>query len=240
MDFRLPGRSEVYTVECLVRTGRSHLCLFALDDFESLEPPVEEGTNFEQPVQVNFKRNFIKFGGKDIPLYRIDGMPCVVPEIVSGTSLASGASGATAAAAVHAGSEEQASWEFVHRILAHASPDYCERTVRKASGLPKSLAKSSRPCPECALGKMKAPRKGQGELSTGLPKPSGPGQQFSSDIFGPVFGSWTERRALFYYALVRVLRMGCSLVHGFEGSSWQNAGEHDSRSASGRQSARKC
>jgi transposase InsO family protein len=185
MDFRLPGRSEVYTVECLVRTGRSHLCLFALDDFESLEPPVEEGTNFEQPVQVNFKRNFIKFGGKDIPLYRIDGMPCVVPEIVSGTSLASGASGATAAAAVHAGSEEQASWEFVHRILAHASPDYCERTVRKASGLPKSLAKSSRPCPECALGKMKAPRKGQGELSTGLPKPSGPGQQFSSDIFGP-------------------------------------------------------
>ncbi len=51
MDFRLPGRSEVYTVECLM----SHLCLFALDYFELLEPPVEEGTNFKQPVQVNFK-----------------------------------------------------------------------------------------------------------------------------------------------------------------------------------------
>jgi hypothetical protein len=81
--------------------------------------------------------------------------------------------------------EHRANWEYVHRLLAHASAGYCERTVEKAKGLPRFLEKPSKPCPECALGKMKAPRRGQGELSTGLPEAIKPGQQFNSDIFGP-------------------------------------------------------
>jgi hypothetical protein len=58
MDFKLHGRDEVYTVECLLRPGRSHMCLFALDDFECLEPP-EGGDDPEQAVQVQFKKNYI-------------------------------------------------------------------------------------------------------------------------------------------------------------------------------------
>ncbi len=81
--------------------------------------------------------------------------------------------------------EHCANWEYLHRLLAHASAGYCEHTVEKAKGLQQFLEKPSKPCPECALGKMKAPRRGQGELSTGLPEAIKPGQQFNSDIFGP-------------------------------------------------------
>ena len=185
MDFKLHGRDEVYTVECLLRPGRSHMCLFALDDFECLEPP-EGGDDPEQAVQVQFKKNYIRFGKKDIPLFRIDGMPMVIPEIVSeSNSSVRGSRVRVAAVAGCRHEEHRANWEYVHRILGHASPGYCERTVEKATGLPRVLEKPTYPCPECALGKMKAPRRGQGELSTGLPKATKPGQQFNSDIFGP-------------------------------------------------------
>lgn len=70
-------------------------------------------------------------------------------------------------------------------MLAHTNSKYCERTAKKKKGLPTVLEQPTRPCPECALGKMKAPRKGQGELSTGLPEATQPGQQFNTDIFGP-------------------------------------------------------
>ena len=66
------------------------MCLFALDNFESLEPLERLGSSSEQPVQVMFKQNYIKFGSKGVPLQQIDGMPCVVPEILSGVNLASG------------------------------------------------------------------------------------------------------------------------------------------------------
>jgi hypothetical protein len=162
------------------------MCLFALDDFEALEPP-EGGDDPDVPVQVMFKKNYIRFGKKNIPLFRIDDMPMVIPEIVSGPqSHVRGTGVRVAAAAGMRQDEDRANWEYVHRILAHASAGYCERTVKRATGLPQCLEKPSRPCPECALGKMKAPRRGNGELSTGLPAPSKPGEQFNSDILGPV------------------------------------------------------
>ena len=120
MDFRLEGRDEVYSVECLVRTGWSHMCLFALDDFESLEPPEEEGTDPELPVQVVFRKNYIKFGGKRIPLHWVYGMPVVMPEIVSGSTREGKFPSAKAVAASCGKGEEVASYEYVHRILAHA------------------------------------------------------------------------------------------------------------------------
>ena len=186
LDFKLPGRDEVYTVECLLRPGSSQMCLFALDDFEALEPP-EGGDDPEQAVQVMFKKNYIRFGKKDIPLYRIDGMPMVIPEVVSDVrSKVTGTKVRISAAAKHKHADaDGANWQYVHRILGHASHKYCELTAKRATGLPRKLQKSSRPCPECALGKMKAPSTGQGELSTGLPKATGPGQQYTSDIFGP-------------------------------------------------------
>ena len=190
LDFRLPGRDEVYCVECLVRPGNSDMCLFALDDFEALEPP--EGPSEDHPhqaVQVMFQQNYIRFGKKDIPLFRIGGMPMVIPEVVpastAGTTKVHGSTVRTTTAASLLATEEAANWQYVHRMLAHASKAYCERTAMKAAGLPKVFKQPERPCPECALGKMSAPRKGQGELSTGLPVPTKPGEQFSTDIFGP-------------------------------------------------------
>jgi hypothetical protein len=91
-----------------------------------------------------------------------------------------------AAAAGTQQDKDHGNWEYVHRILAHASAGYCERTVKLATGLPQCLEKPTRPCPECALSKMKAQRRGNGELSTGLPAASKPGKKFNSDIFGPV------------------------------------------------------
>jgi hypothetical protein len=200
LDFKLPGRDEVYTVECLIRPGSSDMCLFALKDFENLEPPEGARDGEKQAVHVMFKQNYIKFGKKNIPLYDIHDMPMIIPEIVSGENF-SGSYGSQvdvghvnnnnsvnnniSAASCSEIAEEKANWQYVHRILAHTSDKYCERTAKKALGLPKLLKKPSRPCCECALGKMKAPRRGQGELSTGLPPPTGPGQQFHSDIFGP-------------------------------------------------------
>ena len=185
MDFTLPGRDEIYTVECLVRPGHSDICLFALDDFEALEPP-EGGDDPEQAVQVMFKKNYIRFGKKEIPLFRIDGMPMIIPEVVSGSnSKVLGSKVRVSAPAGCAETENCANWQYVHRILGHASQRYCERTAQKAVVLPKILKQPPRPCPECALGKMKAPSKGRGELSTGLPEPTGPGMQFSVDTFGP-------------------------------------------------------
>ena len=190
MDFMLPGRDEIYTVECLVRPGRSQMCLFALRDFERLEPP-EGRFDGRQAVQVMFEDDYICFGKVNIPLTRVDDMPMVIPEIVSGSkscvyasSVGTAAGAAAAASCSHA--EELVNWEYVHRVLAHASDGYCERTVKKAKGLPTSLRKPEKPCPECALGKMKAPRRGQGELSTGLPASTKPGEQFHTDIFGPL------------------------------------------------------
>ncbi len=58
----------------------------SLDDFEALEPP-EGGDDPDVPVQVMFKKNYICFGKKNIPLFRIDDMPMVIPEIVSGPQL---------------------------------------------------------------------------------------------------------------------------------------------------------
>jgi hypothetical protein len=194
LDFRLPGRDEVYTVECLIRPGRSDMCLFALKDFENLEPPEGARDCEKQAVHVMFKQNYIKFGKKNIPLYDIHDMPMILPEIVSGENF-SGSSASQvnteyannniSAAACSAKAEENASWQYVHRILAHTSDKYCERTAKKAIGLPKLLKKPSRPCSECALGKMKVPCRGQGELSTGLPEQTKPGEHFNTDIFGP-------------------------------------------------------
>jgi hypothetical protein len=74
-----------------------------------------------------------------------------------------------AAAAGMLQDKDHANWEYVHRILAHASTGYCEQTVKRATGLPQCLEKPVRPCPECALGKMKAQQRGNSKLSTGLP-----------------------------------------------------------------------
>jgi hypothetical protein len=128
---------------------------------------------------VVFQRNYIRFGCKRIPLFRVDGMPVVQPEIISGLSSRQADSCAKVAAANSISSEGSASWEYCHRILAHASHEYCVRTAEKAQGLLEVLGRSQRPCPECLLGKMKAPRRGHGVLSTGLPAAK-PGDQFSA------------------------------------------------------------
>ena len=57
---------------------------------------------------------------------------------------------------------------------------------------------------------MKAPRKGQGILSTGLPKTSGPGQQFSTDVFGlfSVSGLKSEK----YFIMLSCMHSGWGAV----------------------------
>ncbi len=171
LDFKLPGRNEVYTVECLIQPGSSDMCLFALKDFENFEPPEGARVGDQQAVQVMFKKHYIKFGKTDIPLYDLHDMPMIIPEVVTGKYFSGG--GGSQANSVHGNisagvtvlAEENANWQYVHHILAHTSCGYCERMAKKAMGLHQVLKQPSRPCCECALGKMKAPRRGQGELS---------------------------------------------------------------------------
>ncbi len=138
-----------------------------------------------------FKQNYIKFGKTDIPLYDLHDMPMIIPEVVTGEYFSGG--GGSRASSVYGNisvgvtvlAEENANWQYVHRILAHTSRGYCERTAKKAMGLPKVLKQPSRPCCECVLGKMKVQRRGQGDLSTGLSVPTRPGEQLNTNIHGP-------------------------------------------------------
>jgi hypothetical protein len=176
MDFQLDGRDEIFSVEVLLNPT-SDLCLFANDDFESIKPP--EGGY----VEVNFRTNQIKFGNTMLPLHRIDGAPCIIPKILSSTP-AHRHRAVTLASCLHPGAAEEA-FQYVHRVCAHANPATCVRTAKKAKGFPQIVEPSANrpPCSECALGKMTAPRKGQGNLSTGL-RPTEPGQLLSADVFG--------------------------------------------------------
>jgi hypothetical protein len=47
----------------------------------------EGGDDYDVSVQVMFTKNYIRFGKKNIPLFRINYMQMAIPEIVSGSHL---------------------------------------------------------------------------------------------------------------------------------------------------------
>ncbi|MGA0840423.1 MAG: hypothetical protein ACO3P1_11075, partial [Pseudomonadales bacterium] len=183
LRFKVKGVQEVLELPCLVNPA-SDLLLLCLDDFERLD---------RGRIQSRFWNNDVVFKGTSVPIIRRGKSPYLRLHVLSGDGLvprrcADGTSarfpGRRAASTLYKGSDP---YDYVHRICGHANPDCCRRTAKRAAGLP-SLHRSAvpdRPCPECSLGKLKAPSRGHGNLGNGL-QADRPGKVICGDTFGPV------------------------------------------------------
>jgi transposase InsO family protein len=156
--------------------------LLSLDQFEALD---------KGNIRSKLWKNVIQYKGIDIPVTRKYDAPFLNVNILSGVDASYGYTcsndhvnhGAYASARTQ-GLEP---YDLVHRLCGHANAETCKLTAEKAEGLPSlyHISPPDRPCPECALGKMKQPSKGQGHLSTGL-CPDRAGAVLCGDCFGPL------------------------------------------------------
>lgn len=157
--------------------------LLSLDQFEALD---------KGKIQSKLWKNTVKYKGTYVPVVRKYSAPFLHINVLSGTHTIDPSSlmrTAQAPQGVFPATRTQGCdpYELVHRICGHANAETCKRTAERAEGLPslRHVPIPDRPCPECALGKMRAPSKGHGNLSTGL-QPDRPGQVFCGDTFGPL------------------------------------------------------
>ena len=182
LRFRLQGVKEEIALLCHVNP-HSTTPLLSLDALERKD---------RGRIHSTFWKNEVNFKGVIVPIVRRHDSPFLRLIITSGTEEGrkiTQKSSRTRGAALASTTRQTVAdpYGFVHKLCAHANPDCCKRTAAKAKGLP-SLTRvclPTRPCPECALAKMKAVSKGQGQLSTGH-APTRPGQVMCGDCFGPI------------------------------------------------------
>ena len=187
LRFKFAGYDKEIKLQCMINPNIHHsMRLLSAKQLDRLSPG---------NVKPRLWDHTLKFEGHIIPMPDKWGTPHLELEILSGD--AAFLEGQAPRSAQRKGVIAMASrdhrrplcdeYEIVHRICAHAGPETCRRTADKAKGLFKldgTLA-PTRPCPCCALAKLKAPAKGHGDLSTGI-RPSRPGQILSGDTFGPL------------------------------------------------------
>ena len=211
----LQGIAKPFRLKCLINPGLFGLCILSADVLEAQLGPGEIRTELWN------NRVMVSDGTKDVPVLMlrtsVGEPPYLRLHVVVG-----GASPLARhkhvkeqcrAARQQSGMQE---YDLVHRLCGHAHADACVRTANKAKGLPPLSAQriSGRPCPACAMGKMAAPRQGQGNLSTGL-RPTKPGEVFCGDVFGPVAiaGLAGER----YFVIIVCQKTGYGLVRCCKG-----------------------
>jgi hypothetical protein len=181
LRFTISGVHETISMPCLLNPG-THLMLLSLDQFEALD---------KGNIRSKLWKNVIRYKGIDVPVTRKYDAPFLHVNILSGVDSNDGCTchidnhnhGAYASSRTQ-GFEL---YDLVHRLCGHANAETCKLTAERAEGLPSlhRISPPDRPCPECALGKMKQPSKGQGRLSTGL-RPDRAGAVFCGDCFGPL------------------------------------------------------
>jgi hypothetical protein len=139
-------------------------------------------------TMIQLWRNKVQIGDDLVPIYRVHSSPFLVPAVQRSFRTSHAASAVTAG---------RHNWQHafkiaadIHRKLGHAHPQCCVRTAKKSICClsPITLADfqppDDSPCMPCAM-RMHAPSVGQGNLSTGLPHATQPGQLLSADAIGP-------------------------------------------------------
>jgi Integrase core domain len=179
--FQLEGLDKMFKLPCLINPSLE-------DDFILMSLDCLERSQKRGDIQSNFWNDEVVVLGVSVPIVRDCKSPTLRLRVnPPGLRDFRIKKGENAMAARQVPNDVQ-TFSLVHRICAHAHYECCLRTAAKdESGLPslRGHQKSTRPCPECTLAKLKAPSKGQGNLSTNM-APTKPGQVMCSDVFGPI------------------------------------------------------